>query len=223
MVPFQFVSKQEVLKGFEEDDLLRIVDTGGDRPEYTQLRIAAVRRARELTTELRGQLCSAWGLSDGKDLSKYLVLSGMVADVTNAKLGSNLVALAQRAYVPWQNSELLEPQLSTPAYHRGRVLRTINTVGDDLMQKYTWFLRLRTSSQADPEFGLLRCTCLAESDGEAIERANAISGHMVRERLPVTFPAEGWDKLIFPLKLCTDYLESLVPTKTTVKAYFART
>lgn len=223
MLPFQFVGKKEVLKNFEEDELLRLVDTSGDRPEYTQMRIAAVRRARELTTELRGQLCSAWGLSDGQDLSKYLVLSGMVADVPNAKLGSNLVALSQRAYVPWQNSELLEPQLGTPAFHRGKVMRTINTAGDDPMQKYTWFLRLRTSSQADPEFGLLRCTCLAENDAEAIERADAISGHMVRERLPVTFPAEGWDKLIFPLKLCTDYLESLVPTKTTVKAYFART
>ena len=37
-----------------------------------------------------------------------------------------------------------------------------------------------------------------------------------------SFPAEGWDKLIFPMKLCNDFLESMVATRETVKSYFAR-
>jgi len=222
MVPFDFVDRREVLERFQSDAQVHLINTEGDRAEYTQLRIAAVRKARELTLGLRGKLCSEWGLSDGQDLKKYMVLSGTVADVPNKLLGPNFFAIARRVYVPWQNSELLEPQLTLPPYHRGQVMRTVNTVGDDPMPKYTWFIRLRSSSQADPEFGLVRCTCLADSDQEAIEKANDITGRLVDERLPVTFPAEGWDKLIFPMKLCNDFLESMVPTRETVKSYFAR-
>lgn len=222
MLPFKFVDKRDVLEQFQSDKHVQLIDTGGDRPEYTQLRIAAVRRARELTLELRSKLCSAWGLSDGEDTAKYMVLSGTVADIPNKLLGPNFFALARRVYVPWINSELLEPQLSTPPYHRGQILRTTNTQGDDPMTKYTWFVRLRSSSQADPEFGLVRCTCLADSESEIVEKANQITARLVDERLPVTFPAEGWDKLIFPMKLCNDFLESMVPTRDTVKSYFAR-
>lgn len=222
LVPFSFVNDPQVLEQFSSNRELRLVDSGGDRPEYTQLRIAAVRRARELTLEQRGRLYIRWLRSEGKDSSKYLAASGMIADVPNKWLTSNFVALARRVYVPWQDSELLEPQLRIPAYHRGQVMRVINTVGNDPMPKYTWFVRLRSSAQADPEFGLLRCTIIADSDGEAAKRADALSARLIDERLPVTYPAENWDKLIFPLKLCQDYLSSLVPTRATVKSYFAR-
>ena len=88
--------------------------------------------------------------------------------------------------------------------------------------KYTWFIRLRTSAKADPEFGLLRCAIIAGDDKTAIERCEKFTARVMAERLPVTFPAEGWDKLIFPVKLCRDYLESLIATKETVRSYFAR-
>jgi hypothetical protein len=222
LVPFDFVENRQVLEEFADDEQLRLVDTQGDRPEYTQLRIAAVRKARELTLEERGRLFASWRNEEGADPSQALAASGMVADLPNSQLTPNFIALAHTVYVPWQNSQLLEPQLRIPAYHRGQVLRVVNTVGDDLMPKYTWFVRLRSSARADPEFGLLRCTAIADDESAAVERANAYTARLVDERLPVTFPAEGWDKLIFPLKVCEDYLESLIPSRDTVKSYFAR-
>lgn len=222
LVPFNFLGRRDVLDKYATDSGIQIVDTGGDRPEYTQLRINAVHKSRELTLSMRAKLCSAWGMSVGQDLHKYLVLSGTVADVPNKLLGPNLVALARRVYVPWQNSQLLETQLTIGAYRRGQVMRLRNTAGDDPMPKYTWFVRMRSGAKADPEFGLLRCTCLADSPAEAIRKADAISARLIEERLPVSYPMEGWDKLIFPLKQCKDYLESLVPTRETVKSYFAR-
>lgn len=222
VVPFAFVKDRKVLDDFQRSEELGLIDSGGDRPEYTQLRIAAVRHARQIALDQRYSLFRSWIAGDGKDVSKGLVASGIIADIPNAKLASNIFALGQRVYVPWQNSVLLEPQLLVPAYHRGRVLKITNTVSDDPMPKYTWFVRLRSSAQADPEFGLVRCTCLADNDEAAIAKANAFSARLIDERLPVTFPAERWDKLIFPLKLCMDYLNSLIATKATVKSYFAR-
>ena len=122
----------------------------------------------------------------------------------------------------WQNSELVESQLTIPAYRRGEVMKVTDTTESGPNNKYTWFTRMRMKSQSGPEFGLLRTTIIADSDQDALERANAFSSCLVAERLPVTYPADNWDKLIFPHKLCNDFLESMIPTQTTVKSYFAR-
>lgn len=222
ILPFKYVNDPAVLEDFKHSKEFYLVDSGSGRAEYTQHRIAAVRKAREITMDMRARMYAAWREREGADDSKFIVISGMVADVPNEKFSSNFVATARRVYVPWQNAELLEPHLLTPAYYRSALMRSINTEGGDPMPKYTWFLRMRSSSQADPEFGLLRCTCVADNTKQAIQRANDISARLLDERLPVTFPAEQWDRLIFPLKLCREYLDSLVPSRDTVKSYFAR-
>ncbi len=222
LLPFGFVPDPKLLEAFQGDSDLRLVDSGGDRPEYTQLRISAVKKAQEMAMELRARIYLRWLKAEGSNVNDVLTAHGSVVDVPNKYLSQNFIALDQRVYLPWQNSELLEAQLQVPAYGRGQLLRVSNTVGDDPMTKYMWFVRLRNSSKADPEFGLLSCLILAENDQQAIERANQFSQRVIEERLPVTFPEDNWDKLIFPLKLCRDYLDSLVPTRETVRSYFGR-
>lgn len=221
LLPFNFVSDKSIVEGFKSDDDLRLVDSGGDRPEYTQLRISAVKRAQEMAMELRGRLYVNWIKAEGSNPRDVLTAYGSVVDVPNKFLSANFVAVDQRVYLPWQNSELLEAQLQIPPFGRGQLLRVSAAQGDPLT-KYMWFIRLRGSSKADPEFGLLSCMILAENDQQAIERANAFSQRLIDERLPVTYPEDNWDKLIFPLKLCRDYLDSLVPTRETVRSFFAR-
>lgn len=221
LLPFAFVRDRGMLDGFRSSAVLRLVDSGGERAEYTQLRIAGVTKAMALTLEHRQRLYERWRAQEGADLSQGLVISGNLSTVPNTSLNANVLGIDRRVYLPWQNSQLLEPQLGLPAYRRGALLRVSAAQGDP-MPKYMWFVRLRMSAKADPEFGLANCICLAANDPEASARANAFTARLIDERLPVTFPAEGWDKLIFPLKLCKDYLESLVPTRETVKSYFAR-
>jgi hypothetical protein len=220
LLPFEF-SDAAVRAQFEGIPGLRILDSGGTRPEYTQLRIDAVRKAHALTQQLRGELLHEWRTLEGADNTQVLVASGIDVDTPNSALTPNFVALSEQVYVPWQNSQVLERQLQIGEHERGQVLKATKVEGDP-MTKYTWFIRLRLSAKADPEFGLLRCTIIAKDDADAIERANRFSTCVMAERLPVTFPAEGWDKLIFPVKLCRDYLESLIPTKETVRSYFGR-
>ena len=222
LVPYEYVKDKGVLEDFKGRKDLKLLDSGGDRPEYTQLRISAVRKARQVALELRGKLYLKWLKAVGSDPTKVIAVDGMVADVPNKWLKPNFIALSNEVYVPFQNSELLEKQLLTKPYRRGAVMKITNTVGTDPMPKYSWFVRLRSSAQADPEFGLIRATCIAQDDADAIKRSDAFSARLIDERLPVTFPADNWDKLIFPMKLCNDYLNSMVPTRDTVKSYFAR-
>jgi hypothetical protein len=220
LLPEQFCAP-EVVKEFRSVPGLNVVDTSGAKPEYTQLRIEALRCSHRRTQALRGELIEDWKRLEGSDLHEALVVDGIDIDANPAELMSNFVALSDQVYVPWKNAEEIERQLQIGPHQRGQLLKVTRTEGEPLT-KYTWFIRLRSSAKADPEFGLLRCTIVAKDDKDALERAEKYSARLIAERLPVTFPAEGWDKLIFPVKLCRDYLESLIPTKETVRSYFAR-
>ncbi|MCB1188449.1 hypothetical protein KDL29_14895 [bacterium] len=222
LLPFRYVEDKGVLDSIRNDSLIHLVDSEADRNEYTQMRISAVRKAHEITRQLRGGLFSQWKEKEGKDLSQVMVADGMIEDLPNSDLTDNFIATSRTVYVPWQNSELVESQLTIPAYRRGEVMKVTDTTESGPNNKYTWFTRMRMKSQSGPEFGLLRTTIIADSEQDALERANAFSSCLVAERLPVTYPADNWDKLIFPHKLCNDFLESMIPTQTTVKSYFAR-
>ena len=212
-----------ILEKFRAIPGLGVIDTGGSKPEYTQLRIDALKCARAQTQTLRGALLNEWKTLEGSDQHEALVVDSLDIETPPGDLLPNFVALSSQVYVPWHNADVIERQLQIGAQQRGMLLKVTPTAGDTSGPcKYTWFIRLRTTAKADPEFGLVRCAIVANSDATAIERADKFSARLIAERLPVTFPAEGWDQLIFPIKLCGDYLESLIATKATVRSYFAR-
>jgi hypothetical protein len=221
LLPKRFVKDPAVLEQFESADL-QIKDTVADRAEYTQMRICAVRAALVLTRSLRHSLYQQWRAGDGAEQRRLLVLSGNIFDIPNSELSGNVVAIDPQFYAPWQNSALLEPALKTELYNRSQLLRVSKPGGDDGLAKYMWYVRLRKTKQAVPEFGLLRCMIVAEDEVAASAWADAVSTRLLDERIPVTFPAHDWDRLIFPVKLCQDYLESMIPSRQTVRSYFAR-
>lgn len=221
LLPLRFVKDQAVLEQFRGHDFT-IEDSSAERAEYTQMRISAVRQALELTRGLRGQLYGKWRAAEGSDQSKVLVLSGNIFDVPNSDLSQNVVAIETQFYAPWQNSALLEPALKTGLFNRSQLLKVSKPEGGEGLTKYMWYTRLRKTKQAVPEFGLLRCMTLAADDAAAAKRADELTTILLDERIPVTFPAPDWDRLIFPVKLCHDYLESMIPSRETVRSYFAR-
>jgi hypothetical protein len=221
LLPLSFVRDRSVLEQFRGDSF-SIVDTGADREEYTQLRISAVRRALELTRELRGELYGRWKAGDGAQPDRWLVLHGNIFDVPNSELSPNVVAIESQFYAPWQNSALLEPALNTELYHRSQVLRVSKPEGGAGLTKYLWYARLRKTGQSVPEFGLLRCMALADDEKQVGELADRVSTRLLDERIPVTFPEPDWDRLPFPIKLCGDYLESMIPSRETIRSFFAR-
>jgi hypothetical protein len=221
LLPLRFVKDKSVLAQFGGGDFT-IEDTGAERAEYTQMRISAVRQAMELTRRLRSQLYDKWRTTDGSDASQVLVLSGNVFDIASSALSANTLAIDPQFYAPWQNSALLEPALKTEIFNRSQLLRISKPDGGSDLVKYMWFSRLRKTKQAVPEFGLLRCTIIAADDAAAARRADELTTRLLAERIPVTFPEPDWDRLIFPIKLCQDYLESMIPSRETVRSYFAR-
>jgi len=204
---------------FGGDQAVLLRDTGGKDLDYTQLRIAAVNSARTLRFECRQQVLAQWQQTAGKNPENLLVIHDSLLRVRNRDLSPSMVGIVMTSYVPFRNRELLTNQLMLKEFQRGQVFR-IELPEHPEERKYSWFVKLRSSEQAGPEFGLVRLETIAADDEAACALADDLSHLVVEERFPVSFPAPDWDKLIFPLKLCDQYLNSLVPSKQTVHSYF---
>jgi hypothetical protein len=222
LAPLRFLPNPDDLRREFTSDLPVILDdSGGDELNYTQLRIAAVNRARELKWETRQQLIGKWTSEVGKDPNTMMVLNDSLLYNHNDELTQNILGFLRIVYVPFGGKEKLANHLVLPEFHRGQLFKVVDPEHKE-NTKYSWFIKMRGLHKAEPEYGLVRLEMLAANDDEAKRKADDLSYLMVRERFPVTFPAPQWDKLIFPHKLCDQYLNSLVPSSETIQAYFMR-
>lgn len=220
LAPLKFLPKVEKLEEEFSGDLpVTLHDTGGDELNYTQLRIAAVNRARDLKWETRHDLLTTWMEEEGVDANKLNIINDSLLHTDNAELKENMIGFLRMVYVPFENRDKLSNHLMLDEFRRGQVFKIIDPEKPK-NTKYSWFLRMRQVAKAEPEYGLIRLEILAQNDKEARRRADDFSWLVVRERFPVTFPAPQWDKLIFPHKLCDQYLSSLVPSSETIQSYF---
>jgi hypothetical protein len=222
LAPLKFLPNPEELKReFTADMPVILDDSGGNELNYTQLRIAAVNRARELKWETRQELMGKWTTEVGTDPRTVMVLNDSLLYNHNDELTPSIIGFLRMVYVPFEGKDKLANHLVLPEFTRGQLFRIVDPEHKE-NTKYSWFLKLRGAKKSEPEYGLVRLEMLASNDEEAKRRADDLSALMVRERFPVTFPAPQWDKLIFPHKLCDQYLNSLVPSSQTIQAYFLR-
>lgn len=81
---------------------------------------------------------------------------------------------------------------------------------------YSWYLRIHNRKSAgDPNFGIVRVEIPQNKDlteNELIQTVNEISSWILLEKKPVAFPASRWDRMIYPIKYCEDYLKSKAPS-----------
>ena len=82
---------------------------------------------------------------------------------------------------------------------------------------YSWYLRLHyNKNYGDNSFGLIRVEVPAEE--EYLKKVDLISSWILLETKPVAFPASRWDRMIYPIKYCEDYLKSKAPSRTLINS-----
>lgn len=82
---------------------------------------------------------------------------------------------------------------------------------------FTWYLRLHYDKRNGVnDFGIIRVEIPAKK--ELIKRVDEISSWILLETKPVGFPASRWDRMIYPIKYCEDYLKSKAPTWTMIES-----
>lgn len=222
MFPFAFVN--DGVKLPDSMPGIRIVDTEISEPDYTQIRVQSIQVAFHQMNEMKLELIDKWKKSSGAGASEYLIHNGTQLEDSNDRLDDRIIGWSKQVYLPFIGAkEANLKHLELGSFQRTSVCRQFLESDGGASQKYMWFIKLREHARHGPEFGLIKPVIMAANDGEAREKAEWMTYMLLQERQPATFPAEGWDKLIFPIKLCRTYLDGIVPTHETIRSFFDRT
>jgi len=78
----------------------------------------------------------------------------------------------------------------------------------------SWYLRLRDNTNQDMYFGLIRVeTSLRSSVNLQKAECDRLSAWIMTERRPLSLPDSRWDKMIYPIRDCEQFLRSQEPSK----------
>lgn len=222
LFPFSFLN--EGVSAPENVPGISIVNTEIDEPEYTQIRVQSIQIAFREMNEMKLGLIEKWKEATKGADNEYLIHNGTPLEDSNARLDRRIIGWSKQIYMPFIGSkEANLKHLELRSFQRTAVCRQFSENDGGASSKYMWFIKLREHQRHGPEFGLVKPVIMADSDDEARAKAEWMTYMLLQERQPATFPAEGWDKLIFPIKLCRTYLDGIVPTHETIRSFFDRT
>jgi hypothetical protein len=74
---------------------------------------------------------------------------------------------------------------------------------------HSWYLRLREPAGHDAFWGLVRAEIAAGPDSARL--AEQISGWLLAELAPLTLPSASWDRLLYPIHECEQFLRARAP------------
>lgn len=74
---------------------------------------------------------------------------------------------------------------------------------------HSWYLRLRDPAGHDVFWGLVRVEVAASSD--SIRLAQQVSGWLLSELTPLSLPDGRWDRLLYPIHDCEQFLRARAP------------
>lgn len=221
LMPFAFLNGKVQKECFRGE--VEIVDTEISDPDYTQIRVQSVQIAFRELTKIKLDLLSKWRQKTSGSNS-YLIHNGSSLEDPNELLDPRLIGWSKTVYLPFKGAkEANIKHLELSSFQRSPVFKLFREDEKGASStKYAWFIKLREHTRHGPEFGLVKPHIIANSDDEAVKIAEWMSYLLLLERQPATFPASGWDKLIFPIKLCRTYLDGIVPTHETIRSFFDR-
>ena len=81
---------------------------------------------------------------------------------------------------------------------------------------YSWYLRLHPNDGCDVYFGLIRIEAAASD--ETLEIVDMVSRWLLGERAPLALPDGRWDRMIYPIRDCEQYLKAIAPSRTFIEA-----
>lgn len=205
-----------------ENSGLEVIDTPNASADYYELRKAALQKAKDLRLAVEETLISRWRSLEADDT--FLLVDGPLMNLRDEASVRRCVGVsksfASRYFDVGTHNRIME----MAEFQRSWTFRfhDPNTNQDDQRlgsrERVSWYLRLRTHRNADPEFGLIRVEISKDFAGESHIFAGRFSQSLISERLPTSYPESNWHNHLFPICACQRYLSSILPSISTIKA-----
>lgn len=184
------------------DTLAKRQPESGHPFELQEIAYQSVLAARET---LEKSLAEEWCASTTRDL----YIDGGIAGSKQVARAANVVGVVkshQRLYASGADLPML---MRLRAGERSSVVRVAEGKRAPVA---SWYLRLRDATGHDPFWGLVRVeVALGETtDARSLgARASDVSRWILAEALPLSVPDARWDKMVYGIRDCEEYLRAI--------------
>lgn len=170
---------------------------------------------QEQRRKIEVELTDKWLNSKFND--GWLFVDGTLNTKSKSVLeSSNIAGIVKSHGVYYFDFEEMQEIYNMPKGSRSSVFQPYDKHGSK-KDIFTWYLRLHSDKRHGINtFGIIRVEIPAIE--ELIKKADEISSWIMLETKPVGFPASRWDRMIYPIKYCEDYLKSKAPTWTMIES-----
>lgn len=213
---------QAVLSAHESNGL-NVVGTSAHGGDYYELRRRALQEAKKRRLTAEDRLIARWRESTEAD-KHFLVVDGTLMNFRNERNVERCVGVSKSFGSRYFDVSTHNRILAMNEFMRSWTFRfhSPEDEEDDPSRggrdRISWYLRLRTRLNSDPEFGLIRVEISQQHAESAVEYAEMFSKFLLSERLPTSYPAPRWDKHLYPISACEEYLSSIMPSIATINA-----
>jgi hypothetical protein len=200
---------------------LKPVNTGikdlktGEYPQYTvEFEQQAKSNIQDTRVKIERDLINEWIKKDFND--GYLFVDGRIENKNNEFYDySSIVGIIKSHHVYFFSPQEQQKIYNLQKGERTSVFQPIDNGREENV--YTWYLRLhKDNSNGKADFGIIRVEVPAND--EILKKADEISSWILLETKPVAFPASRWDRMVYPIKYCEDYLKSKAPSWTMIES-----
>ncbi|GAC1652398.1 MAG: hypothetical protein NVS4B3_14530 [Gemmatimonadaceae bacterium] len=189
---------------------LLMVDTIADNPvtatglhptDLVERAIIAVQTKRKA---LEQELAEAWMENEATPL----FIDGGIGDRERIAKSPFAVGVIKSHRTLFAEPDVVALTLALAREERSPAFRIAS---DRRVPVVSWYLRLRDPRATDPFFGLVRVEIAdGVAPGDLTTRIDEVSSWILAERVPLSLPDARWDKLMYGVWDCEQYLKAVV-------------
>jgi hypothetical protein len=183
------------------DTLAAAKETSGHPIELLRLAVDAVKHDRE---RLEQQLAESWVGTT----ANHLFVDGGLPVGPLASASSSCVGVIKSHHTIYAPDESLSTVLALREDERSSVFVVERAWGPPVL---SWYLRLREPPTHDPFLGLVRVEVArtpAVEGASLTHRADEVSRWILAERAPLALPDARWDRMVYGIRDCEEYLRA---------------
>jgi len=194
---------------------VRVVDTSVEGKETDDhplmLREAAKSKITNQRDRLESKLAREW--FESGDGAGWLVVAGSLPGCHADFEEPNVIGLIKSHASQYFRGDEQKAILTLQAGERSALFVPL---GRNRPEVYSWYLRMWPNDGRDVYFGLIRIE--APATQRTVDMADELSRWVLAERVPLSLPDSRWDRMIYPIRDCEQYLRSLAPTQIMLDA-----
>jgi len=162
---------------------------------------------------LESQLVEHW--SAQREKTGWLLVDGSLT-VSSATTGDAMVGVVKSHTTQYFSGADQDVVFTLEPGHRTSVFRPLSR---SYTPVFSWYVRLRANTRRELTYGLVRVEVPAEE--RLLGHIDELSCWLLAEIRPPALPDPRWDRLLYPVWDCEQYLKALAPSRQLIEGALA--